>query len=111
MSIYTSSTTTTDTNNVTLLRNRTHFILVVEWEHANEPQLTVELQNFPLAIKARVTDGLMHYRLEINLNLAGYEVTSMNNAHFNVLDGKIRVHIPREDMKPKAPETVTLPCK
>lgn len=108
MSTYTSSTTTTEKRNVTLSKNESYYILTVDWEHANQPDITVELQDFPLAIKARATDGLMHYSMKVEVGFAKHEIITLDGAYYDVSEGKFHVHIPHVNMKLKMTTTATL---
>lgn len=108
---YYSSTTTKPANSkvddIKLESNATHHIMVVPWEHTYEDNVDVKVTNSPFKIEANSFDGLNYHSLALTLNLS-YEIVSLKDSFFDLYEKGFRIHIPKENMKRRKVETVSL---
>lgn len=108
---YYSSTTTkpadSRVDDIKLESNATHHIIIVPWEHCYEGTIDVKVTNSPFKIEANSYDGLNYHRMALTLNL-NYEIVSLDGTFYDLYDEGFRIHIPKENMKRRKVETVSL---
>lgn len=114
MHFYSSKTVTEPAdvrvNDIKFESNATHHLMVVPWEHCNEDTIDVKVTNSPFKIEANSYDGLNYHRMSRTLNL-NYDIISLDGIAYDLYDEGFRVHIPKENMKRRKVETVSLPRK
>jgi hypothetical protein len=90
--------------------NKTHHIIVVNWEHCYKESITISVTNSPLKVAASSYDGINYHSLEFSLTL-NYDILTLADSFYDFHDEGFRIHIPKEDMKLRKPETVSLPFR
>lgn len=113
MHFYSKTVTEPVTNKVTdeikFESNSSHHIMVIPWEHAYQ-ETDVKVTNSPFKIEASSFDGLNYHSLALTLNL-NYEVVSLAGTFYDLYEKGFRIHIPKENMKRRKTETISLPSK
>ena len=114
MHFYSSETVTKPAdsriNDIKFESNATHHMMLVPWEHCYEDTIDVKVTNLPFKIEANSYDGLNYHRMTRALNL-NYDIVSLDGTFYDLYDEGFCVHIPKENMKRRNVETVSLSRK
>lgn len=95
---------------VTSKTTETHQIIIIHWEHSNLAGINVELNSNPFKVSAEAHDSLMHYKLNLQLNLR-YGIKSLDGTYFSVENDALQIHLPKKNLIVLPEKKVTLPRK
>jgi hypothetical protein len=113
--MYYSSETVTEPKNskasdIKFETNNTHHIMSIDWEHCYEETIDVKVTTNPLKINANSYDGINYHKLSLTINLT-HDILSLKDCFYDLNEKGFRIHIPKENMKRRVVETLSLPRK
>lgn len=111
---YSSETVTEPKNNkasdIKFETNDTHHIMSIEWDHCYEENIDVKVTTNPLKIEASSFDGINHHKLSLTINLT-HDILSLKNCFYDFYEEGFRIYVPKENMKRRVTETLSLPLR